>query len=178
MKKVFMGTLLASMALVFFACNSEDDDVTLDDNDKIELTIGSAEPMIFAGTCMKMNDSTYQLTGSAVDDAGLSFTIFWQGEDPKGTFAWDASFESSVAGTWLLMTNGDLSKSYYSYDAADGEVTGNRSGKLVINKFGGVDGLVEGTFEVTNARFLEVKNGQATETSVKLTASFKVTRSI
>ncbi|MEQ8417718.1 MAG: hypothetical protein RIB71_24755 [Imperialibacter sp.] len=177
MKKVFTGSLLAGMVLFFCACSSDDAGDPIG-NEKIELTIGNADPVIFSGSSMKLSDNTYQLTGNANDDSGLSFTILWEGEEPKGTFAWNANFESNVAGTWLLMANGDMTKSYYSYDAANGEVTGNRSGSLVIEKFGGVDGFVEGTFEVTNARLLEVSNATANESNVKITAKFKVSRSL
>ncbi|WP_339788786.1 hypothetical protein [uncultured Imperialibacter sp.] len=177
MKKVFTGSLLAGMVLFFCACSSDDTGDPVG-NEKIEVTIGSADPIIFSGSCMKLSDNTYQLSGNANDDSGLSFTISWQGEEPKGTFAWNANFETNAAGTWLLMANGDMTKSYYSYDAANGEVTGNRSGSLVIEKFGGVDGFVEGTFEVTNARLLEVSNATANESIVKITAKFKVSRSI
>jgi len=177
MKKVFIVSLLAGVSLFFNACNS-DDEVGLVDSEKIELTIGEADPILFSGSCMKLTDNKYQLTGSADDDSGLSFTISWEGEEPEGTFAWAADFESETAGTWLLLANGDLSKSYYSYDAQDGEVTGDRSGSLLIDKFGAVDGYVEGTFEVTNARLIEVVGSEATESSVKIIASFKVSRSL
>tara|TARA_R110002012_G_scaffold168842_4_gene332495 strand:+ start:995 stop:1567 length:573 start_codon:yes stop_codon:yes gene_type:complete len=177
MKKVFTGSLLAGMVLFFCACSSDDAGDPVG-NEKIEVTIGSADPVTFTGSSMKLSDNTYQLSGNANDDSGLSFTILWEGEEPKGTFAWNANFESNVAGTWLLMANGDMTKSYYSYKAEDGEITNNSTGSLVIEKFGGVDGFVEGTFEVTNARLLEVSNATANESNVKITAKFKVSRSI
>jgi len=177
MKKVFIASLLAGMAVFFNACKSDDEDAEPVGDEKIELTIGMADPIIFSGTSMKVADNKYQLTGSAEGDAGLSFTILWEGEEPKGTFAWDADFENTTAGTWMLMANGDMTKSYYSYLVEDGDVTGNSSGSLVIEKFGTVDGYVEGTFEVTNAKMIQVTNSQATESTVKITASFKVKRS-
>lgn len=176
MKKVFIVSLLAGVSLFFNACNSDDEGDPVG-SEKIELTIGNADPISFSGSCMKLADNKYQLTGSADGDAGLSFTIMWEGEEPEGTFEWAADFESQTAGTWLLMANGDMSKSYYSYDAQNGEVTANRPGSLVIEKFGAVDGYVEGTFEVNNAKLIEVVGSQATESNVKITASFKVSRS-
>lgn len=180
MKTKFGGFLLLGMLLFFGACDSDNTDDSGDpaDTGSFEMTIGNGEPVKFSGSSMKINSNTYQISGNADDNSGLSITIMWQDDEPTGTFPWNAVLENNNQGTWMLMANGDLAKSYYSYEAEDGEINTNSTGNLVIEKFGIADDYVEGSFEVDNSFFLEVIGSEVRKSNVKLVGSFKVKREL
>ena len=180
MKTKFGRFLLLGMPLFFAACDTDSTDDATDPVavETFEIAIGDSEPVAFSGSSMKIGDNTYQLSGSAGDDSGLSVTFMWQADEPTGTFSWDAVLETNNTGTWMLMSNSNLTKSYYSYEAEDGEINTNSTGSLVIEKFGNVDGYVEGTFEIDNSFFLEIIGSEVRKTNVKLVGSFKVKREL
>ncbi len=180
MKIKFGRFLLLGMSLFFAACGTDNTDDAVDpiETESFEIAIGNSEPVAFTGSSMKIGENTYQLSGNADNDSGLSVTFMWQADEPTGTFSWDAVLESNNTGTWMLMANSNLTRSYYSYEAEDGEINTNSTGSLVIEKFGAVEGYVEGSFELDNAFFLEIIGSEVRKTNVKVVGSFKVKREL
>jgi len=168
-----------ALLLIIFTLTScdGDDNKTVDSTAaNFEITIGNAQPIEFTGTCYKVSDEIYQISASSEQD--LSLVIKWHSTDPEGTFAWNVDSDISDEDIWLAMATEDLNTQYYSYDVETGAMTENSSGLLKIEKFGNVNGFVEGTFTADNAFLIELSGGTATKTNVKMTAKFKIKREL